>query len=30
MQAEFMETKYNGYTYSYGTSIFGKNIVYVS
>ena len=27
LQAEFMETKYNGHFHEYGTSVFGKIVV---
>ena len=30
LQAEFMETKYNGHIHRYGTPLFGKIIVYLS
>ena len=30
LQAEFMETKYNGHIHMNGTPIFGKIVVYVS
>ena len=30
LQAEFMETKYNGHIHRYGTPIFGRYVVYIS
>ena len=30
LQADFMETKYNGHIHRYGTPIFGNIVVYVS
>ena len=30
VQAEFMETKYNGHIHRYGTPTFGKIVVYIS
>ena len=30
LQAEFMETKYYGHIYRYGTPICGKIVVYIS
>ena len=30
LQAEFIETKYNGHIHRYGTSIFRKIVVYIT
>ena len=30
LQAEFIETKYNSHIHGFGTSVFGKIVVYIS